>query len=105
MFAQSLLAAIRGEPLAARELAYASGAGRVLRTPAWLLREEWVGEALQCKLFAKPDDRWEVNEVASHCGEIVEQLGAAGDRFRDAAAAGKSASVAPLVAELLDARR
>lgn len=105
MFAQSLLSAIRGEPLIARELAYASGVGRLLRTPAWLLREVWVDEELHRKLFAKPDDRWEVNEVASHCGEIAEQLAAAGDRFRDAAAGGNLASVAPLAAELLDFRR
>lgn len=46
-----------------------SGSERAIRTPAWYLRE--VAEP---ELFAKPDDRWEVNNVASRCQEVAECL-------------------------------
>lgn len=42
---------------------------RVIRTPAWVLKEGPSSE-----LYAKPDDRWEANDVASRCPEIVDQL-------------------------------
>lgn len=42
---------------------------RAIRTPAWYLRS-----AEQPELFAKPDDRWEANNVACRCGDVVEQL-------------------------------
>jgi hypothetical protein len=45
------------------------GTQRAIRTPAWYLRA-----AGQPELFAKPDDRWEVNNVAVRCQEIVECL-------------------------------
>lgn len=41
----------------------------IIRTPAWLLKQ---GSAIE--LYVKPDDRWEANDVASRCPEIVEQL-------------------------------
>ncbi|MHB8902084.1 MAG: sulfatase-like hydrolase/transferase [Thermoguttaceae bacterium] len=44
---------------------------RALRTPAWYLTR---GAAV--KLFAKPDDRWEVNDVADRQADIAEQLAA-----------------------------
>jgi len=40
-----------------------------LRTPAWYLRH-----ADKPELFVKPDDRWEVNDVADRCHEVVELL-------------------------------
>jgi hypothetical protein len=40
-----------------------------IHTPAWLMKQ---GGAVE--LYAKPDDRWEANDVASRCPEIVEQL-------------------------------
>ena len=57
------------------------------------------------ELFAKPDDRWEVNEVASRCGDVVEQLAAAADQFEQAAAAGTLATLPPLAEILTDTRR
>ena len=36
------------------------------------------------RLYAKPDDRWEVNDVANRCPGVVEELQAAADDFRDA---------------------
>ena len=105
-FAQNLLPALAGEGLPPRELAYACGSsGWALRTHAWLLLSAVVDDEVYRKLFAKPDDRWEANEVASRCGQIVEQLAAAGASFSQAAAAGKAAELPPLEAALTDARR
>jgi len=106
MFAQSLLPATRGEELRPRQLAYATGpAQRLLRSPAWLLREVVVDDEVYRQLFAKPDDRWEANEVSARCGEVALQLAAAGDQFRQAAAAGTLAVLPPLAEALCDTRR
>ena len=45
-----------------------------LVTPEWFLR--WVphDEAPRTELYVKPDDRWEVNDVADRCGEVLEEL-------------------------------
>ena len=43
-----------------------------LRTPAWFLHQGTTDDPP--KLFVKPDDRWEVNDVANRCPEIVEQM-------------------------------
>ena len=43
---------------------------QMIRTPAWLLKQ---GETTE--LYSKPDDRWEANDVASLCPEIVQALG------------------------------
>jgi arylsulfatase A-like enzyme len=89
-----------------REMAYSCAPEqRAIRTRAWHLREAIVDDETHRRLFAKPDDRWEVNEVASRCGEIVEQLVAAADDFRQSAAAGTLASSPPLAAALTDNRR
>ncbi|MFM9066529.1 MAG: sulfatase-like hydrolase/transferase [Planctomycetota bacterium] len=52
-----------------------------VRTPAWFLTERARGEEVHTELFAKPDDRWEANEIARRCPEIVEQLRALGEAF------------------------
>jgi arylsulfatase A-like enzyme len=44
---------------------------RSIRTPAWFLRR---GADAAVELYAKPDDRWEVNEVADRCAAVVEEL-------------------------------
>lgn len=43
-----------------------------LRTPEWLL----VSNSRGHELYAKPDDRWEANDVASRCATEVELLAA-----------------------------
>ncbi len=43
----------------------------VLVTPDWLLCR---GASDAVELYKKPDDRWEVNDVARRCREIVEEL-------------------------------
>lgn len=72
--AESLLQFLSGEAGELRQLALARNpAGqRMIRTPAWMLQTS-LREGAE-KLFVKPDDRWEVNDVASRCREIVEQL-------------------------------
>lgn len=49
---------------------------QVVRTPAWMLRQMSAddGGLLPSQLYAKPDDRWEVNDVASRCPQITEGL-------------------------------
>lgn len=42
-----------------------------LRTPAWFLHQNTDQEA---ELYVKPDDRWEINDVANRCPDIVEQM-------------------------------
>jgi arylsulfatase A-like enzyme len=66
----SLAEAQRGD--LERQLVIASGekGERVIRTPAWMLRQATTG----VELFVKPDDRWEANEVAARCPEIAERL-------------------------------
>ncbi len=50
-------------------VAVAASGEQLVRTPAWLMKQ---GE--QVELFAKPDDRWEANDIASRCPEIVQLL-------------------------------
>lgn len=105
-FSSSLLREVRGESSARREAVCAVGPReRVIRTPAWLLRESRAGDELQHELFAKPDDRWEANEVSSRCSEVVSLLAAELDRFEEAARAGKLAELAPLAEILCDVWR
>ena len=48
-----------------------------VQTAAWkFLRTIDTEGAISEQLFAKPDDRWEVNDVARRCPGIVEELGA-----------------------------
>lgn len=68
---QSLLGEIRGEiPLQRDRLCLSGPDGQLaIRTPAWYLRK-----STEVELFAKPDDRWEVNDVTGRCIEIAEEL-------------------------------
>jgi hypothetical protein len=72
---------------------------RVLRTPAWHLRR--VGEE-RPQLFAKPDDRHEVNDVAARCRDIVEELSAIDDATAAALASGREGELPPLPESLAD---
>ena len=67
----SVLPLIRQEAVALRDRLCIGGnnAQRAIRSPAWYLRAGSDPE-----LFAKPDDRWEINNVASRCQEVVEDL-------------------------------
>jgi hypothetical protein len=67
----SLAPYLSGESGRIRDVVVAStDAGyRMIRTPAWMMIE-----GNHTELYAKPDDRWEANDVASLCPEIVEKL-------------------------------
>ena len=67
-----LLAGQNGEPPSRPRCAFAVGSGeRAVRTPGWFMRQF---QSDPSALYVKPDDRWEVNEVADRCGDIPQQL-------------------------------
>ena len=80
-----------------RQLAVAVGdeGERSIRTPAWLLRQ--AGGESQPQLFAKPDDRWESNDIAIRCPQVVEQLHDVLAEFEQCCREGR-----PLPADALD---
>jgi hypothetical protein len=89
--ASSLLGLVRGEADALRERLLLVGPhDRAVRTPAWHLRQPLTGAA---ELYAKPSDRWEVNEVANLLPDITSGLHAALDEMSQA---GPSSPLAPL---------
>jgi len=73
-----------------------------IRTPAWYLRHSSTPESQvpRLELYVKPDDRFEVNDVARRCGDLVEQLDAAGGAMLQAAEMG--AVLAPLPTHLTE---
>jgi len=72
--ASSLMPLAREEAESIRDRLCLVGDGGecAIRTPAWYLRE-----AAEPELYAKPDDRWEANDVASRCQNVVDLLGKA----------------------------
>ena len=74
-----------------------AGAGqeRAIRTPAWYLRKTESPE-----LYVKPDDFWEVNDVAVRCQEVVECLLDAADRFEQTIYGGSVADL-PALSDVL----
>jgi arylsulfatase A-like enzyme len=96
--ARSLLPIVRQDAEVLRDrLCTASAAERAIRTPAWHLR---AGD--EPELFAKPDDRWEVNDVASRCPEVVEGLQEALRQYEQALSAGAVSELPPLGDVLLN---
>jgi hypothetical protein len=93
--ASSLHPLVRGEVDALRDRLLMVGPhDRAIRTSAWHLRQPLTGAA---ELYAKPSDRWEVNEVANLLPAVAEGLQAALDEI---AARTPGDEVVPL-AELL----
>jgi hypothetical protein len=94
--AASLLPLARGESVPPRDRLCIAGRNgqRAIRTPAWYLRRAAVTE-----LFAKPDDFWEVNNVAVRCPEVVECLEDALAQFA-AALPGRAAEL-PALSDVL----
>lgn len=91
--AQSLLPLIRGDVDELRDrLCLVDGQGvRAIRVPAWYLRDAEPPE-----LFVKPDDRWEVNDVADRCANLVEPLQVVLDEYEQAIRTGSSEQLSPL---------
>jgi hypothetical protein len=68
---KSIMPFLSGEPGHMRDwivISIESGE-RMIRTQAWQLN---VGETTE--LYVKPDDRWEANDIASRCGDVVEAM-------------------------------
>ena len=95
----SLLPLVREEPVATRDRLVVAGPGqeRAIRTPAWYLRKAEPPE-----LYAKPDDLWEVNDVAVRCQDVVDCLLDAADQFEQAIYSGNVADLPPLSDVLIE---
>jgi arylsulfatase A-like enzyme len=91
--AASLIPVVRQDAPAPRDRLCIAGSGaeRAIRTPAWYLRA-----ASESELYAKPDDRWEVNNVSNRCLEIVECLQDALLQYEQAVKSGSVADLPPL---------
>jgi len=95
--AKSLMPLVRGDADSLRDRLLVVGAGEWgLRTPAWYLRHCGPDE-----LYAKPDDRWEVNDVAQRCQELVDLLRQTGVDYQRALQAESPVAPSPLPDELL----
>jgi arylsulfatase A-like enzyme len=85
---QSLLPAIRGEDSEPRRAAFASDGGdlRAVRTTDFYLVQNSAGDPVNNsaensgeparRLFAKPEDAWEVNDLAAQSPQVVDELAA-----------------------------
>jgi arylsulfatase A-like enzyme len=100
---RSALALFEGRP-AWRDRAIVAGRGsRGIRTRAWYLLEKREAEGDRSaeasppapQLFAKPDDWWEVNDVADRCPDIVEGLSDVLRQSVEALATGKPVEAIP----------
>jgi len=91
--AASLMPLVREEVESIRDRVCLVGGDteRAIRTPAWFLRE-----AAEPELFAKPDDRWEVNDVADRCQDVVDRLRTAYAEYHRAVSSGELDSLPPL---------
>lgn len=103
---QSQLPIIRGESQPSefrdRLCVFAAEGEQAIRTPAWFLRSSPLADAASphLELFAKPDDRYEFNNVADRCPPIAAGLQEALTAFRETLAADPLARSAPLREEL-----
>jgi hypothetical protein len=57
------------------------------------------------QLYVKPDDRWEANDVASRCPQIVERLSELLSDFEQRCREGRPLPDEPLDSELVAPRR
>jgi len=87
----SVLSVVRGERETIRDRACLASPGeRGLRTAAWYLRWRDAGDSgasstpasdATSHLYSKPDDRWEVNDVANRLPDLVDPLRRAFDDY------------------------
>ena len=90
---QSLLASGHSAQTLPRQTACSfSGDQIAIRTPAWMLRRDDTN----LELYVKPDDRWEVNNVAVRCTDIVDLLSETIDEYKLAAQTGCLNELRPL---------
>ena len=75
---QSILPLLTGQPCVERQVAVSCGVDgeQSIRTAAWHMRKPAANEPGEIteELYAKPDDLWEFNNVASICPQVMELL-------------------------------
>ena len=78
---QSLSALLENRQPSPRDRICSVSDGQIsLRTQGWFLRQAEDRR----ELYAKPDDRWEVNEVSDRCGDVAEQMAEAANLYLQA---------------------
>lgn len=80
-------------PMAFEQAFSVAGNHTAIRTPAWYM---YTNPAGRRRLYAKPDDRWEANEVSERCPDIAEQLAEAAGQFQAVAERGRRDDLPPL---------
>ncbi|HUY35449.1 MAG TPA: sulfatase-like hydrolase/transferase [Pirellulales bacterium] len=109
---RSLLPVVRDEMETLRDRACvaAPGGEQGIRTAGWYLRlaadQTEAGEepdSDRVELYAKPDDLWELNDVADRCRDVAQALARGLNDFRSAAESGTIESLPPLDDSLIDA--
>jgi len=102
---RSLLPLVRDEAESIRDRAcVAAPCGEQgIRTAGWYLHQTAVRsaanegtDAVGVELYAKPDDFWELNDVADRCRDVAGALGRALNDFRSAAESGTIDALSPL---------
>jgi hypothetical protein len=105
-FDRSLLPLIAGEATTLRDRVPIVGVGEVgLRTPRWSLRVPESTDSdvdAPAELFVKPDDYWEVNDVADRVPSAVDELRACYDETVAALGEGRSLPDLPAAERMLD---
>jgi len=95
---QSILAMVSEAPFSRPAVVAVADGETAIRTPIWFLRRLEDGGR---ELFVKPDDRWEVNEVADRCREAVEQLDEVAAALLNAARRGEPPESVDIPPELI----
>jgi len=108
IFGKSLLSLARGEGerVCDRACMIGDDGQRAIRTSAWYLRQPSVAGAVPidtqaCELYAKPDDRWDVNEVANRCPDVVDEMAGALAQFEQALQSDEPTEISPLSESLV----
>ncbi|HEV3006339.1 MAG TPA: sulfatase-like hydrolase/transferase [Pirellulales bacterium] len=108
---RSLLPIVRNEIESLRDRACvaAPDGEQGIRTSGWYLRLPAAGpegrdvlDVDRAELYAKPDDCWELNDVADRCRDTVEALRRGLNDFRTAAESGTIADLPPLDGSLAE---
>lgn len=101
LWGRSIPSLLNADKKSAQEFAAAATPNEsLLITKAWLWRQN--DNSAMAELFTKPDDRWEVNEVANRCPEIVEKMRTAFEQFRAAAETNRRSDLPVITEELYD---
>ena len=97
----SLLPLVGEEKLSLRDriLLVGRDGERGFRTPAWYLRTPVSAAPVEQpppELYAKPDDRWEINDVATRCPETFAALNSAQEELANQLAGEEPLELSPL---------